>query len=187
MDYFEQVKGYKEIKKELEHTLDIMVNGEKYCKLGVTTPRGLLLYGVPGVGKTLMANCFIKASGRKMFICRKDKPDGDFVKYIKSTFDEAKNNAPSIVFLDDMDKFANKDRYHKNAEEYVTIQSCIDDVKNYEVFVLATANDIDNLPGSLLRVGRFDKTIYVQNPKGKDAEEIISYYMSKKKYVAEMK
>ena len=53
-----------------------------------------------------------------------------------------KNNAPSLVLLDDFDKFVNEDKGHKNAEEYVTIQSCIDDVKSSEVFVIATANDL---------------------------------------------
>ena len=186
MDHFEQVKGYKELKSELENVLDIIVNPDKYRKLGVTTPKGLLLHGEPGVGKTLMANCFIAASGRKSFVCRKNKPNGDFVKYIKATFDKAKENQPSIVFLDDMDKFANEDSYHKNAEEFVTIQSCIDDVKKNEVFVIATTNDTRSLPDSLLRAGRFDQTICVEAPRGKDAEEIVEYYMEKKKHVAEI-
>ena len=100
---FEPVIGYKSIKNEMIKICDIMRNSEFYYKLGVSVPNGLLLSGEPGLGKTLMANCFIKASGRKAFTCRKDKPDGDFVKHIKSTFDEAVKNTPSIVFLDDMD------------------------------------------------------------------------------------
>ena len=96
-----------------------------------------VLIGEPGVGKTLMAKCFIKACKRPTFTIRKDLPDGDFVKHIKNTFDKARDAAPSIVFLDDMDKFANEDVHHRNAEEFVTIQSCIDDCKDDEVFVLA--------------------------------------------------
>ena len=106
---FEQVIGYRTIKDELIKICDIMQNSDFYEKLGVKVPSGLLLLGEPGLGKTLMANCFIKASGRRAFVCRKDKPDGDFVKHIKSVFDEGVKNAPSIVFLDDMDKFANGD------------------------------------------------------------------------------
>ena len=65
------------------------------------------------------------------------RPNGDFVKEIKATFDKAIADAPSIVYLDDMDKFANGDEHHPDAEEYVTVQSCIDEAKGKEVFVLA--------------------------------------------------
>lgn len=180
MKEFNQVVGYESVKIELERIIDMMIHPEKYARLGVTTTKGLLLHGDPGVGKTLMAKCFIEASKRKAFTVRKDTPDGDFVKMIKQTFDDAKEVAPSIVFLDDMDKFANEDENHKNAEEFVTIQSCIDDVKEDEVFVLATANDLDNLPGSLLRSGRFDKKVMLENPTGKDAELIVKHYLENK-------
>ena len=183
---FSPVIGYQSIKKELIKICDIMQNIDFYSKLGVSVPNGLLLSGEPGLGKTLMANCFIKASGRRAFVCRKDKPDGDFVNYIKSIFDEAIRNSPSIVFLDDMDKFANGDSHHRNSEEFVTIQSCIDDAKNKDVFVLATINDEDNLPGSLLRAGRFDNRITVVAPKGEDAEKIVEYYIKKKKFVSDV-
>ncbi len=183
MKEFDKIIGYESVKKELERICDIMVNSEKYEKLGASTPRGLLLYGAPGVGKTTMAKSLIDASKRPVFICRKDKPDGDFIKYIKNQFEEAKKNAPSIIFLDDMDKFANEDEYHRNAEEFVTVQSCIDDCKGIEVFVLATANALNCVPKSLLRAGRFDKSIKIGNPHGKDAEEIIRYYLSNKKFV----
>ena len=183
---FEQVIGYQSIKKEMLTICDIMQNSEFYSKLGVSVPNGLLLSGDPGLGKTLMANCFIKASGRKAFTCRKDKPDGDFVNHIKSTFDEAVKNAPSIVFLDDMDKFANGDEYHKNSEEFVTVQSCIDDAKGKNVFVLATINDEDAIPKSLLRAGRFDNRIEVKSPKGEDAEKIVEHYIKKKNFVSDV-
>ena len=183
---FAPVIGYKSIKKELIKICDIMQNSEFYSKLGVSVPSGLLLSGNPGLGKTLMANCFIKASGRKAFTCRKDKPDGDFVNYIKSTFDEAVKNAPSIVFLDDLDKFANGDEFHKNSEEFVTVQSCIDDAKGKNVFVLATINDEDAIPTSLLRAGRFDNRIDVVAPKGDDAEKIVEYYIKKKNFVSDI-
>lgn len=181
MKEFNKVIGYKDVKIELERIVDMMVNPTKYENLGVKTTRGLLLHGEPGVGKTLMAKCFVKACKRKTFTLRKDTPDGDFVKRIKAVFDEAKEASPSVVFLDDLDKFANEDDRHKNAEEYVTIQSCIDDCKDEEVFVLATANELHCLPPSLLRSGRFDKNIKIEEPRGKDAEEIVKYYLSFKK------
>lgn len=183
---FEPVIGYKSIKNEMIKICDIMRNSEFYSKLGVSVPNGLLLSGDPGLGKTLMANCFIKASGRKAFTCRKDKPDGDFVNHIKTTFDEAVKNAPSIVFLDDLDKYANGDRYHRNSEEFVTVQSCIDDAKNKDVFVLATINDEDAIPESLLRAGRFDNRIEVNSPKGEDAEKIVEHYIKRKNFVSDV-
>ena len=186
MNSFDNVIGYEEEKFELERICDIMKNPEKYKKLGVTTPRGVLIEGEPGLGKTLMAKSFIKESGRKVFTCRKDKPNADFINEIRESFEKAKNEAPSIVFLDDIDKFANEDCHHRNAEEFVTIQSCIDDCKDYEVFVLATANETNCLPESLLRAGRFDKTLTIEAPKYKDAVKIVKYYLDKKNFMADV-
>ena len=183
MKAFDKVIGYESVKRELIGIADALANGEAYSKLGATPPRGILLYGNPGVGKTLMATALIEASGRPAFTCRKDKPNGDFVNAIKKTFTDAMEAAPSIVFLDDMDKFTNGDDRHRDAEEYVTVQSCIDEVKGSDVFVLATANRIRVLPDSLLRVGRFDRLIEVENPRGKDAVDIITHYMKNKKFV----
>ena len=181
---FEPIIGYKAIKTEMLKICDIMLNSEIYSNLGVTVPNGLLLLGDPGLGKTLMANCLIKASKRKHFTCRKLKPDGDFVNHIKSVFDEAVKNAPSIVFLDDLDKYANGDRHHKNSEEFVTVQSCVDEVKGKNVFVLATVNDTFAIPDSLIRAGRFDVQIKVEPPRGEDAEKIIEYYIKQKNFVS---
>lgn len=183
MKEFDRIIGYASIIKELEQIADSLRNSAVYEKLGVSALNGLLLYGEPGLGKTLMASSLINASGLTAYTCRKDKPNGDFVKAIKDVFHLAAANAPSIVFLDDMDKFANEDDAHPNAEEYVTVQSCIDEVAGTEVFVLATANDIDNLPDSLLRVGRFDRKIEVIPPYGKDAVAIIRHYLQGKPFV----
>ena len=183
MKAIDKIIGYAGIKGELMQISDTLKNNEVYKKLGVSAPRGLLLFGAPGVGKSLMASAVIEESGRKTFTCRKDKPNGDFVKHIKDTFDKAAENAPSIVYLDDMDKFTNGDERHPDAEEYVTVQSCIDEVKGKDVFVLATVNNIRNLPNSLYRAGRFDRTIEVEAPHGKDAEKIIEHYLKSKKFV----
>lgn len=180
MNAFDKVIGYDGIKAELSCFADVIKNKEKYTKLGVTLPRGLLLYGTPGLGKTLMANCFILAAGCKAFTVRKEKPNGEFVNQIKETFEKAKKETPSIVFLDDMDKFANEDEFHRNAEEYVAVQSCIDECKGHDVFVLATVNNKFCLPDSLIRPGRFDKIIEINVPTGKDAEKIIGYFLSRK-------
>ena len=183
MNAFDKIIGYSAIKKELRQISDTLKNKDVYAGLGVSAPKGLLLYGEPGVGKSLMASAIIEESGRKVFTCRKDKPNGDFVKEIKATFDKAAENAPSIVYLDDMDKFTNGDEYHPDAEEYVTVQSCIDEVKGKQVFVIATANNIRCLPYSLRRAGRFDRKIKVSAPRGEDAEKIIAHYLKNKKFV----
>ena len=98
MSAFDKVIDYESIKVELRIVSDIMRNPEKYHSLGVTTQKGILLHGEPGIGKTMMAKSLIEESGRKAFIIRKDKPDGEFVNYIRVTFEQAKKEAPSIVF-----------------------------------------------------------------------------------------
>ena len=186
MSAFDKVIGYDEIKEELIIYADIMKNPDKYRRLEVSIPAGILLSGDPGLGKTLMAKCFIEESGCKVYTLRKEKPNGDFINQIKETFDKAKQEDMVIVFLDDMDKFANEDTMHCDAEEYVTIQSCIDDCDGTGVMVLATVNNKYRLPDSLLRAGRFDKVIDVENPKGKDAERIIEHFVKQKKIVGDI-
>lgn len=181
MRELDRVIGYEGIKQELYRIIDIIRDPAKYKKLGVSAPKGILLSGVPGIGKTLMAKSFIKETGLKVFVIRKDRPDGDFIDLIRETFKEAEKAAPSIVLLDDLDKFANEDDYHRDAEEYVTVQACIDDVKESDVFVLGTCNNFRKLPDSLVRSGRFDKTYFMDFPAIEDAKKIISFYLKDKK------
>lgn len=181
MSAFEKVIGYEQVKQELRQIADTLKNREIYAALGVSSPRGLLLHGVPGVGKSLMAQCLIEESDREVFTCRKTEPNGEFVNTIKEVFNKAAESAPSIVYLDDMDKFANDDERHLNSEEFVTVQSCIDELRGKEVFVLATANETYCLPDSLTRAGRFDRVIEVEAPEGNDAERIIEHYLRSKK------
>lgn len=180
MEAFENVLGYDAVKEELSEILDIMQNKEIYEKLGASCPNGLLLYGNPGVGKTLLANSFIKASGRKAIICKKDVSDKSFIDSINEAFLAAMENEPSIILLDDMDKFSNNDSFHRDSEAFVTVQSCIDTVKDSDVFVIATVNNIKKLPDSLVRTGRFDHKIIVDNPTKKDSQKIIEHYLSNK-------
>ncbi|WP_026527998.1 AAA family ATPase [Butyrivibrio sp. VCD2006] len=186
MSAFDNVIGFTDIKVELIRFCDVLRNMDKYKKLGVTLPRGILLYGDPGIGKTMIAKSFIEESGYKSFTVRKDKPDGDFVNEIRNTFDKAKKEPQAIVFLDDMDKFANEDEFHRDAEEYVAVQACIDECKGSGVFVLATANDRYCMPDSLTRAGRFDKVIEMKCPEGEDAKKIISYFLSKKQIIGDV-
>ncbi|MCR4961210.1 MAG: AAA family ATPase [Lachnospiraceae bacterium] len=180
MSEFDKVIGYDNIKNDLIQVCDMVKNPEIYKRLGAQIPRGILLSGDPGLGKTLLAKCFIKECGLKTFVIRRNRGTDDFIGKITHAFEEAKDNAPSIVFLDDMDKFANEDRHHRDAEEYVAVQAGIDEVKNYDVLVIATVNNIDKLPGSLKRVGRFDRTIEIEVPTEEDAEKIIKHYLKNK-------
>lgn len=180
---FDKIIGYGDEKRKLMPICDMMRNPEKYKKLGVVIPSGAILQGPPGYGKTLMCKCFIEACGVPYFVCRKDKADGDFVNYIKKCFDDAAEQAPAIVFLDDMDKFANEDQDHKNAEEYVAVQACIDNVKGKNVFVIATTNDMYNLPDSLLRAGRFDINLEMCGLEQDDQIKLIEHFLSNKPFV----
>lgn len=182
----DRIIGYEDIRNELEQIVDTLRNKEAYSRLDVTSPCGLLLYGEPGLGKTLMAKCLIEDSGLKSYIIRKDQHNGAFMDKIKATFEEAALHAPSIVFMDDMDKFANEDSRRCDAEEYVAVQAGIDDVKGKGVFALATVNNIRKLPESLIREGRFDRRIEVSAPSVDDASRIIEYYLRGKKTVASL-
>ena len=186
MKEFNKIIGYSKEKAELEQIADIIRNRKAYDDLGVRPPCGLLMYGEPGLGKTLMAKCLIEACGIPVYTCRKDEPNGKFVDTIKKTFEVAAENAPAIVFLDDVDKFANTGYSQRDAEEFVAVQACIDANKETGIFVLATANDIDKLPASLRRAGRFDRIMEISPPNVKDAVGIINHYLSEKKFVADV-
>lgn len=188
MSEFDKIIGYENEKTELIRLCNVISNREKYLSFGIKIPQALLIYGEPGLGKTLMAEAFIKESKRKCFSCKKDKPDGKFVSEIAAVFDKATENQPSIVFLDDMDKFAEDNlNIDCNKEEFVTVQTCLEKIKGQDVFVIATANNIRNLPESLLRSGRFGRQIKVGYPQKKDAVKIISHYLSNKKISNEIK
>ena len=182
-DNFKEIIGYEDIKKELDIIIDMMNNTEQYRKMGASLEKGLILEGKPGTGKTTMANCLVNAiTTRKCFVCRKKNSDGQFVDEIVKTFEEAKNNAPSIVFLDDVDKFAEKGSNgieDNDPEEFVAIQSCMDEVKDMDVFVIATANKIHKLPDSLIRPGRLGKVLTIRLPKPDESEKIINHYLEK--------
>lgn len=178
---FDKVIGYEEIKRELTQIVDMIKQPEKYEAIGAKLPHGLILVGKPGVGKTLLCEEMIEATGLPHFTIRRSKSSEDFIKDMTDTFNEAKAQAPSVILLDDIDKFSNREGRNLDSEEYVAVQSLMDDVKCSKVFVLATANEMKKLPASLLRAGRLGTTINVKAPTGKDAEEIIKYYIKDKK------
>ena len=177
---FNDIIGYDNIKETLKTVVDMLNNQQKYKELGCSIAHGLLLYGPPGTGKTSIAKEILNNVNRKVFTIRKIKSDGDFINYMNNIFKQAKNNQPSIILLDDLDKFSENDDKSNN-EEYIAVQSLIDEIKDYDIFVVATANDINVLPRSLKRSGRFDIQIKIDNPNEEDALRIFSYYLKSKK------
>ena len=171
MSKFDSVIGYRAIKKELLEICDMMKNPDIYRKLGAAMPRGIMLHGEPGVGKSMMANAFLDECGLTSYILRRTKSDGDFINELKQTFNDAAKNEPSVILLDDMDKFVSEEG---RKEEFSVVQACIDEVKDKQVFVIATANSTRDMPSSLTRAGRFDRKIEVKIPSGQDAVDIIS-------------
>lgn len=179
MSEFDKVIGYTAIKQELLQICDMIKNRKKYAALGAKVPHGILIDGKPGYGKTLLSMCFIKEAGLKVFTVRKTKEN--FAEEITKVFDKAMENTPCIVFLDDIDKFSNADRYSSNTAEYVAVQSGIDACKNLDVLVIATANKLYYLPDSLYRNGRFDRKYKLCLPNLEDSELIICHYLADKK------
>ena len=153
MDFFEKVIGYDDVKEELLKVADMFKNPDEYKKIGAYIPRGIIIHGKPGMGKTLLANEFADICQCNKIVLRKTRNAKDFIDEIKKVFDDAKTKAPCIIILDDMDKFV-KDE--DSSEEYYAVQACIDEVADEDVLVVATANDTINMPRSLLRQGRFD-------------------------------
>ena len=185
MSAFEKVIGYDEVKEELLGICDMIHHWDSYKELGAKMPNGVLLYGEPGLGKTLIVQCFIEESGLNAITVRKNTGE-NFAGYITKIFERAKESAPCIVFLDDMDKFANEDETRCDAEEYVAVQAGIDCVKDFDVFVIATVNDISRLPDSLTRLGRFDHIIELYRPTYKNSAQIIEYYLKQKKVAKDL-
>ena len=185
MSAFDKVIGYEKEKEELLQLCDMAKAPEKYAALGVSLPRGVLLHGVPGVGKTLMASALVEEMGRKCFILRKDKSISDFVEEIAKVFAQAKKEAPPVIFLDDLDKFA-ADSDSRNPEELIAVQSGIDEVKGADVFVVATANEVRELPYSLRRPGRFDRILEVCPPNRREAVAIVRHYLQGKKVASDV-
>ncbi|WP_033154099.1 AAA family ATPase [Pseudobutyrivibrio ruminis] len=178
-DFFSEIVGYENIKYELRIIIDMLKNTEKYKKMGAYMRNGILFIGPPGTGKTTMANCFASATGRKIFTIRKKYSDGRFLEEINTTFSEAVEAAPSIILLDDIDKFAVQEAHRGNEEEFVAVQACIDEVREKDVFVIATANDSRRIPDSLQRDGRLGKAIIFNVPQKSDRIAIIDHYLKR--------
>lgn len=171
---FERIYGYEDVKKVLYNILDCMDDASRYKKLGAKMPHGLLLTGIPGVGKTILSKAFIKMSNRHAYMVDSACGSNRICDQIKAAFVAARTNQPSIILLDDFDKY--QSRYDDNGA-FRTLQSCIDKVSDDDVFVVGTINEIRRIPASLTRDGRFDYIINIEGPNQKVREQFVSKNM----------
>ncbi len=180
MKSFEKVIGYESVKKELYQIIDMFKNREMYEKMDAKLPKGVLIYGNPGMGKTMLANALIEECNVKSFVIKKNKDDKEILDEISKTFAEAAKEENAIILFDDLDKFSEAEGKNVDDKIFIAVQAGIDSVKDSNVLVIATVNNIRKLPDSLIRNGRFDVRIYLNRPTQEDAQEIIKHYLKNK-------
>ena len=187
---FEDVAGNEAAKQDLTEIVDFLKNPKKYEKLGAKIPRGVLLAGDPGTGKTLMARAvageanvpFFSISGSEfaeMFV-------GVGASRVRDLFSKAKKNAPSIIFIDEIDAVAHKRDARGGAgrEDEQTLNQILVEMDGFDndsgVIVMAATNRVDMLDKALLRPGRFDRHVNVTLPERKDRLEILKVHFKNK-------
>ena len=180
MNAFDKIIGYNNVKEEIYQIIDMYENLEYYKSLGASIPKGLMLYGEPGMGKTILAKALIKEAKVNSYLIRKNKSKNDILNEINEVFNNASKDESAIIFIDDIDKFKDLEGDIEDNEVLNTIQAKIDDVHGKNVLVVATCNDFKHLPDSLVRDGRFDRKIELKTPSKEDAAKIIKYYMKDK-------
>ena len=189
---FKDVAGIDEEKEELQEIVDFLKNPRKYTDMGARIPKGVLLVGQPGTGKTLLAKAVAGEAGVPFFIIS----GSDFVEMfvgvgasrVRDLFEEAKRNAPCIVFIDEIDavgrqRGAGLGGGHDEREQ--TLNQMLVEMDGFSanegVIVLAATNRPDVLDKALLRPGRFDRQIVVPAPDVKAREQILEVHARKKK------
>ena len=187
---FNDVAGNEAAKQDLAEIVDFLKNPKKYEKLGAKIPRGVLLAGDPGTGKTLMARAvageanvpFFSISGSEfaeMFV-------GVGASRVRDLFSKAKKNAPSIIFIDEIDAVAHKRDARGGAgrEDEQTLNQILVEMDGFDndsgVIVIAATNRVDMLDKALLRPGRFDRHVNVTLPERKDRLEILKVHFKGK-------
>ena len=187
---FSDVAGNDAAKQDLAEVVDFLKEPKKYEKLGAKIPRGVLLAGEPGTGKTLMARAvageasvpFFSISGSEfaeMFV-------GVGASRVRDLFAKAKKNAPSIIFIDEIDAVAHKRDARGGAgrEDEQTLNQILVEMDGFDndsgVIVIAATNRVDMLDKALLRPGRFDRHVNVTLPERKDRLEILEVHFKNK-------
>ena len=185
---FNDVAGLEEIKEELQETIDFINNPNKYKRMGASIPKGILFYGPPGTGKTLLAKAvagetnstFLYASGSEFV----EKYVGVGAKRVRTLFERAKKEAPSIIFVDEIDAIGTKRNLDSNNEKDQTLNQLLIEMDGFNtnetVIVIGATNRLDLLDEALLRPGRFDRHIYVGNPNMRSREQILKVHTKNK-------
>lgn len=193
---FTDVAGNEAAKQDLTEIVDFLKSPKKYEKLGAKIPRGVLLAGEPGTGKTLMARAvageanvpFFSISGSEfaeMFV-------GVGASRVRDLFSKAKKNAPSIIFIDEIDAVAHKRDARGGAgrEDEQTLNQILVEMDGFDndsgVIVMAATNRVDMLDKALLRPGRFDRHVNVTLPERKDRLEILKVHFKGKPVEADV-
>lgn len=188
---FGQVAGLKEEKEELEEIVDFLKAPKKYIQVGARIPKGVLLVGPPGTGKTLLAKAVAGEAGVPFFTIS----GSDFVEMfvgvgasrVRDLFEEAKKNAPCIIFIDEIDAVARRRGTgmgggHDEREQ--TLNQLLVEMDGFGVnegiIVMAATNRVDILDPAILRPGRFDRKVAVGRPDVKGREEILKVHSKEK-------
>jgi len=184
---FSDIGGIADVKIELEEIIDFMKNPKRYKTFGARMPRGVLLVGPPGVGKTMIAKAVAFEAGVPFYY----QSGASFVqiyvgmgaKRVHELFSAAKNNSPSIVFIDEIDAVGKKRDGQRNDEREATLNQLLTEMDGFEgssgVIVVAATNKIDVLDSALLRAGRFDRRVFVELPTKREREAILEKYIEK--------
>ena len=188
---FDDVAGADEVKEELEEIVEFLKMPKKFNEIGAKIPKGVLLYGPPGTGKTLLARAVAGEAGVAFFSIS----GSDFVEMfvgvgasrVRDLFEQAKKNAPCIIFIDEIDavgrqRGAGVGGGHDEREQTLNqLLVEMDGFNSYEgIIILAATNRPDILDPALLRPGRFDRQVTVDRPDVKGREEILKVHVRKK-------
>lgn len=194
---FEDVAGIDEEKKELEEIVDFLKHSEKYIKLGAKIPKGVLLVGAPGTGKTLMAKAVAGEAGVPFFSIS----GSDFVEMfvgvgasrVRDLFEQAKKHQPCIIFIDEIDAVGRQrgaglggghDEREQTLNQLLVEMDGFD--KNTNIIVIAATNRPDILDNALLRPGRFDRQIVINKPDVLGREKILNVHAKNKPLAEEV-